>query len=100
MFDALCDGLEGHFLGIRRGVELGPTLRRGNVFCYVYKRFFYFCHVFYVFLRFFKVLFERFLHLWRAVCPCVSSRRRFQTPALTAVDTDRPHRRRQQRSFA
>jgi len=22
MFDALCDGLEGHFLGIRRGVEL------------------------------------------------------------------------------
>jgi len=22
MFDALCDGLEGHFLGTRRGVEL------------------------------------------------------------------------------
>jgi len=22
MFDALCDGLEGHFLGIKRGVEL------------------------------------------------------------------------------
>ena len=22
MFDVLCDGLEGHFLGIKRGVEL------------------------------------------------------------------------------
>ena len=28
------------------------TLRRGNVFCYVYRRFFYFCHVF-TFLTFF-----------------------------------------------
>jgi len=42
--------LGGHFLGIRRGVEEQVT------FYYVYKRFFYFCHVL-------KFLFERFLHL-------------------------------------
>ena len=29
------------------------TLRRGNVFYYVYKRFFYFCHVFLRFVTFF-----------------------------------------------
>ena len=37
------------------------TLRRGNVFYYVYKRFFNFCHVtFFTFSTFLKFLFERF----------------------------------------
>ena len=40
------------------------TLRRGNVFYYVYKRFFYFCHAFYVFNVFLKFLLESFLHLF------------------------------------
>jgi len=56
MFDALCDGLEGHFLGIGRGV------RRGNVFYYVYKRFFV---TFFTFLTFFfKFSFERFFYIY------------------------------------
>jgi len=36
IFDALCDGLEGHFLGIRRGVELHEE--EVTFFYYVYKR--------------------------------------------------------------
>ena len=40
-------------------------LRRGNVFFYyVYKRFFYFCHVFYVLQRFYIFYFKVFLHLY------------------------------------
>ena len=39
------------------------TLRRCNVFYYVYKRFFYFCHVF-TFFNIFLFLFERFLYLF------------------------------------
>jgi len=46
------------------------TLRRGNVFYYVYKRFFFkFCHVFCVFNVFYFYL-NVFLHLWH--WPCVT----------------------------
>ena len=47
------------FLGHQAWSWTRPALRRGNVFYYVYKRFFNFCHVF-TFLTFFKFLFERF----------------------------------------
>jgi len=46
------------FLGLGHQAWSWTTLRRGNVF----KRFFNFCHVFYVF-NVFKFLFERFFHL-------------------------------------
>jgi len=62
MFDALCDGLEGHFLGIRR-----TALRRGNIFCYVHKRFFIFV-TFFTFLTFFIWTF--FLNLWMQLTQC------------------------------
>ena len=46
-------------------------LRRGNVFYYVYKRFFYFCQVFYVFWRFYFIL-NVFLHLWRILAQSIN----------------------------
>jgi len=50
-------------------VEL-PTLRRGNVFYYVYKRFFYFCHVF----TFFNVFFCFYLNVFfTSMVPVVSA---------------------------
>jgi len=54
------------------------TLRRDNVFYYVYKRFFYFCHVF-TFLMFLKFLFERFftsMLLWKTPRSNIMTRNR------------------------
>jgi len=42
------------------------TPRRGNVLYYVYKRLFYFCHVF-TFLTFLKFLFERFFYIYETI---------------------------------
>jgi len=47
MFDALCDGLEGHFLGIRRGVELHEE---------EVTFFITFTNVFFIFVTFFTFL--------------------------------------------
>ena len=88
MFDALCDGLEGHFLGIRRGVELGPTLRRGNVFCYVYKRFFILSRFlrFLTFLKFYLNVFYIYGVRYVLVCPLAAVSRRRHSRRLTRTD--------------
>jgi len=46
------------------------TLRRGNVFYYVYKRFFNFCHVFFTFFNVFFVFMWTFLHLCLSYASC------------------------------
>jgi len=56
--------LEGHFLGIRRGVELHKE--EVTFFYYVYKRFFKIFVTFIAFLTFLKFLCERFSHLCSA----------------------------------
>jgi len=56
MFDALCDGLEGHFLGIRRGVELHEE---EVTFFNTFTNVFFIFVTFYVF-NVFLFLFERF----------------------------------------
>ena len=65
------------------GEELNYTLRRGNVFYYVYKRFFYFYDVF-TFLTFLKFLFERF-YIY-ALCGYICDRRRPKLTVLATVD--------------
>jgi len=65
MFDACLNGILRVALKAiswASGVELNYTIRTGNVFYYVYKLFFYFCHVL-RFLTFLKILSARFLHL-------------------------------------
>ena len=75
--------LEGHFLGIRRGVEI---FWEQVTFFITFTNVFYFCHVF-TFLTLFKFLFERLLHLWinHSVNFCERRRKHFVASAVIAA---------------
>ena len=73
------------------------TLRKRNVFYNVYKRFFYFCHVFYVFDVFYFYL-NVFLHLCFPFPVCISKMRARYRPDAERTCLGRltpPHRTRQ-----
>ena len=83
---------EGHFLGIRRGVEL----HQEEVFLLRLQTFFCFCHVFLRFLTFLKFLFERCLHLWwlkRRDLRSFGIRFEFESAVPIRFDSDGPIRK-------